>query len=251
MSKILTKIILVFIILNFFLTNGYAQALDTGSWNNFEGKIGKNDCSLSLYLFKDRSIKGNYAFKIGGNKILLQGYLKANAIFLTELKPGNSVFKGNLFTDTLDKFEGTRIDGLKKEVLLFHFKLSSIEWGEYGHRYTDMFGTDDEIETFMQTVKTAILSDNKNWLADHIHYPTRHILRKGYTSINNKLQLIKYYEQIFTAKFKEKIKSDYTTNLFCKGGEVMLGDGEIWISNTPNSIEHKYDFIINAINPPN
>jgi hypothetical protein len=28
----------------------------------------------------------------------------------------------------------------------------------------------------------------------------------------------------------------------------MLGNGEIWINNTPNSTENKFDFTITAIN---
>jgi len=48
--------------------------------------------------------------------------------------------------------------------------------------------------------------------------------------------------------FKQKIKEDYTTNLFNKDGEVMLGNGEIWIGN-PSRPTDKNKFIIASINP--
>jgi len=42
----------------------------------------------------------------------------------------------------------------------------------------------------MQKIKTAILTNDKDWIADHVHYPTRHVLDKGYTSINKQARII-------------------------------------------------------------
>lgn len=236
---------LIFVTFNLFITNCYAQLLEVSAWNTFDGRIGSTESQLSLYLFSDNTIKGNYVIKKNGEKILLVGHLKANAIFLTELKY-KSGFKGNSFTDTLDKFEGTWTDSLKNMSLPFYFTLSTINWGDYEHRYSDVLGSTEEVEGFMKQVKNAILSNDKEWIANHMHYPTRHVLNKGFTSINNKYQFIKYYNQIFTKKFKDKIKSDLTTNLFDRNGEVMLGSGEIWIGN---STSKKNNFLITAINP--
>ena len=234
-----------------FLANSHSSFLDVNAWNTFNGKLGNDEVQLSLYLFADGSIKGNYVFKKHNAKIQLIGHPKANALFLTEVTNNNSkiVFRGNLFTDTLDKFEGTWVDSSQKKTANFYFTLSSINWGYYEYRYSDMFGTTLEIEAFMDKVKSAILSDNKEWLAAHIHYPTRQVLEKGFTSINNKQELILYFNEVFTPNFKNKIRHQYTTNLFTKNGAAMLGDGEIWIGNTSGSTADKYDFIITAINP--
>lgn len=239
-----------FILLNFLATNSFSQLLlETNSWNTFEGKIGNNECQLSIYLFKNNSIKGNYVFKNSDKTTLLTGYIKGNAVFLNELGFEKPSFKGNSFTDTLDKFEGIWIDHSRQRTLPFYFKLETICWADYNHKYTDLFGTDQEIQGFMKLAKTAILKGDKQWLANHVHYPTRHVLHKGYSTINNKVQFIKYFDEIFTPEFKNKIQYTYTTNLFNKNGEVMLGNGEIWIGNTTKSVENKYNYIITAINP--
>lgn len=232
------------------MTRSYAGLLEVKAWNTFEGKLGNNYIQMSLYLFDNGEIKGNYILTNTGAEIQLEGKTKANAIFLTELtnnKP-TGTFKGNVFADTLDKFEGTWSDSSQKQSQTFFLRLQTITWGDYEHRYSDMFGTSNEVEEFMEKVKTAILTDNKEWIANHVHYPTRQVLDKGFTSINYKQQLIKYFDQVFTKQFKEKIKNAYTTNLFNKNGAVMLGSGEIWVGNTSNSTSEKYDFCIIAIN---
>jgi hypothetical protein len=240
--------IVVFVILLFSAACCNAQLLETGSWSTFEGKIGTKQSQLSLYQFKDGTIKGNYVIKNSSDRVLVNGKLKANAVLLSEKKNTNLVFKGNIFTDKDDKYEGTYTDSLNNRSESFSFKLSTITWGDYQHRYTDLFGNDEEIESFMKQVKTAILIGDKQWVAAHIQYPIKEVLNSGYTSIKNQIQLKKYYNQIFTQKFKDKIRDTYTTNLFSKNSEVMLGNGEIWIGNTGNSTEKKYGFIITAIN---
>jgi len=222
--------------------------LEVNAWNDFEGKIGNKETQISLYLFKDSTVKGNYVSLENGVKIPLNGHLKANVLFLNEFNDRSSSFRGNLFSDTLDKFEGVYTDSLRNKSLPFYFNLSAIDWGDYARRYTNMYGTNEEIEQFMKVVKNAILSDNKQWVANHVHYPTKHVLHKRYTSITNKYQMIKYFDQIFNKDFKKKIGSAFTTNLFNKNGEAMLGHGEIWISNGPKSTEDNYSFLITAIN---
>jgi hypothetical protein len=240
--------LLAFIILSFCITDCHAQLLEVNSWNTFDGSIGSNSSHLSLYLFEDSTIKGNYVLKDNGKKISVTGHLKPNALFLAEVKNEKSSFKGNIST-IHDRFEGTRTDSQKKETIPFTFQLSSITGGSYDQRYSDIYGTDDEVEAFMKKVKNAILTDNKQWVADHVQYPLRHVLSKKYPPINNKKLLMKYYDQIFSKQFKGKIKHAVTTNLFNKDSAAMLANGEIWIGNTTKSTEDKYSLIIVAINP--
>lgn len=240
---------LIFISLAFVITNCNAQLLEANAWNTFEGKIGDKESQLTLYPFKNGIIKGNYVLKNDSSKIVFRGHLKGNALILTETQNPNSIFKGNLFTDTLDKFDGIKFNNLKNDSIPFKFVLASITWATFEHRYTSMFGTNEEIEKFMKMVKDAILANNKQWIVNHIHLPIRQVLNKGFTSINNKKELLKYYNQIFTANFKDKIRHEFTTNLFNKNGEAMLSNGKIWIANTSKSTPENYGFLIIAINP--
>jgi hypothetical protein len=175
-NKLLFSVItLTLIILN--STNCEGQSLEAKAWNTFEGKLGDKDFQLSVYLFANGTIKGNYVYRDSIFKISLNGTRKANALFLKEVNsPGE--LKGNLFTDTLDKFEGIRTDSLKNLSQKFFLRLTSITWGDYNNRYSNVYGTTEEIENFMQKIKTAILTNDKDWIADHVHYPTRHVLDK-------------------------------------------------------------------------
>ena len=242
------KIFCLFIFLIFFIPCVYAQVLEKGGWNDFTGRIGKKDCQLSLYLFDDGTIRGNYVFKHDSVKHYLSGHLKKNAFFLREDGHKKAVFKGNAISDPADEVQGTYTDSLTKQTLKFGFLSESTNIGRYGNRYADLGATEDEIEGFVKTAKRAILNGDKKWLAKHVQYPVRHVLGKGYPLIKNKQLFIKYFDQIFTQKFKDKVRQDYVTNLFTKYDSVMLGNGEIWVSGNSDSAGDKPGFIIIAIN---
>jgi hypothetical protein len=228
-----------------------AELVQVNAWNNFEGKLGNSDMQLSIYLFKDGQIKGNYIIKYTGTKIQLSGERKAGSVILTEYLnnlPGRT-FRGKIFTDTVDKFEGIWRDPTQNESLNFSTKLVFFTAGIYDHRYTDVLGTTGEVEEFIKKVRSSILVNDKEWISEHIHYPLKHLSGKGFSSINSSQELITFFDEIFSKKFKDRIRQYYTTNLFTKNGSVMLGNGEIWISNTANSTKDKYAFNIITINP--
>ena len=218
------------------------------TWNNFEGKLGTSDIQMSLYLFKNGDLKGNYIVKYVSTKILLAGTKKENAISLAEQISGQPVrsFAGKIKSDTL---MGTWIDLAPRPALHFFLHHVSSTSGSFEHRYTDMFGTTENVEQFVQNARSAILSNNKDWIADHIRYPLKHLTGNGFNGITNKQQMIRHFSQIFTKEYKEKIAHDYTTNLFVKNGSVMLGNGELWITNKTGSTKDQFDYTIIAINP--
>jgi hypothetical protein len=233
------------------LSSIHAEFPQMNAWNNFEGKLGNSDIQMSLFLFKNGDIKGNYILKYTGTKIQLNGEKKAGTIVLTEFIKNiiGRTFKGRVFTDSADKFEGTWTDAAKQETLPFSLRLVFINPGAYEHRYTDVLGTNAEIEEFIKKARASILVNDKAWIAEHTRYPLRHLQGKGFSTINTKQQLIRYFDALFTNNFKERIKQYYTTNLFTKNGSVMFGKGELWIGNTANSTKEKYAFNIVAINP--
>jgi hypothetical protein len=218
------------------------------TWNNFEGKLGNSDIQMSLYLFKNGDLKGNYILKYVSTKILLTGSKKGNVVNLTEQisgQPGRT-FGGRILSDTL---VGTWTDIAPRPALHFHLRLISSTAGSFEHRYADLFGTTEDVEQFVQTARSAILTNNKDWVTDHTSYPLKHLVGPGFNGIGNKQQLIQYFSQIFTKEYKEKISHAYTTNLFVKNGSVMLGNGELWISNKPGSTKDQFDYTIIAVNP--
>lgn len=230
-----------------FIQVGQAQ-WQPNTWNNFEGKLGTSDIQMSLYFFKNGDLKGNYIVKYVSTKILLSGTKKDNAISLAEQIGGQPTrsFSGKTSSDTL---KGSWTDIAPRPALHFSLRRVSSSAGSFEHRYTDLFGTTENVEQFVQTARSAILSNNKDWITDHIRFPLKHLIGNGFNGIINKQQMIRHFSQIFTKEYKEKISHDYTTNLFVKNGAVMLGNGELWISNKTGSTKDQFDYSIIAINP--
>lgn len=239
--------------LSFILWVTLCHAFDPhiNQWNDFEGKLGKADIQMSLYFFEDGQIKGNYCYKRYGTKIQLEGQIKDSLIELTEFIKGrtNGFIKGKLFTDSLDKFEANWTDSSKTKMHDLKLTLSSICSGTYDHRYGDLFGTDEELETFVKHIKSSIQNNDKEWIANHSQYPiTTSLNNKKSIVIKNKKQLIDNFDQIFYQEFKDIIKQSCTCNLFHNYEGAMLGSGQIWINNKSGSTNNNYEYCIIAIN---
>lgn len=241
------KLLFISCILIFLSANSYAGILSINAWNTFEGNLGKIQIQMSIYLFNDSTIKGNYVIRDSTKKNLITGYKKGDTVVLKEVN-SKAIFKGIVSTDTFDIFEGTWLDRTEVATKKFKLYLSDIHGASYDNQYDDFLGTSEEVESFVFNVKTAILDGNKEWIANHISYPIHVVLKKRRTSINNKEELIKHFNEIFTLDFKNKIRHSYTTNLFEKTEGIMFSDGRIWITNTENSTENKYAYTIAAIN---
>lgn len=227
----------------------YSFDFEANKWTDFEGTLGKINIQLSLYRFENGKLKGNYCYRKYESKIELTGQIIGDKIILTELMNGkpSGNFEGKFFTDNFDRFDGTWSDDSKTSE--FKLKLSSICGSDYKHRYSDFYGTDKDVEAFMKNVKNSILNNDKNWIGNHIKYPIKTTTKNlKIVIIKNKKQLIENFEQIFHQDFKDKVKSTCICNMFNNSQGVMLGNGEIWIYNAPNSNENKFDFNITSIN---
>ena len=229
----------------------HAFEFDTNKWTDFEGILGKTNIQLSLYRLENGQLKGNYCYKKYESKIQLTGEIKGNKIVITEFLNGqpNGKFEGKIFTDNLDRFEGTWTDVSHTKTIEFKLTLQSICGSDIEHRYADFYGTDEDVEKFMKQVKASILNGDKEWIANHINYPIKTTLFKNKTTtINNKKQLIDNFDQIFYQAFKDKIQSFCVCNMFNNYQGAMLGNGEIWIYNSTSSTKDKFDFILKTIN---
>lgn len=228
----------------------HAFTLEVNKWNDFEGKLGKSDIRLSIYLFENGNIKGNYCYKKYETKIPITGQLKGNKIKLTELinSVENGYFTAKIFTDDQDRIEGEWISSDKTKTLELKLMLSSICYGTYENRYSEFDGTNDEVENFMKSIKSSILANDKKWIARHVYYPLNVTINKKAVVIKNEKQLIDNFDKIFYTKFKEKIKATYACNLFTNYQGAMLGSGEIWINTKIDSAKGKRSYYITTIN---
>jgi len=242
-------IILIFLL---FAVSIFCQAFefDTNKWTDFEGTLGNAKIQLSIYRLDNGQLKGNYCYKKYESKIQLTGQMTGDKIEITEFLNGkpNGHFEGKVFTDNLDRFEGTWTDSSKTKSVEFKLTLQSICGSDYSHRYSDFYGTDDDVEKFMKYIKTSILNGDKEWIANHVRYPIKTTIKEKAITIKTKAQLIENFDQIFHQEFKDMIKSFCTCNMFSNYQGVMLGNGQIWINNKPNSKDDKFDFEITAIN---
>ena len=226
-----------------------AQNLEPNAWNDFEGKIGSDDIQLSLYCFEGGELKGNYCYQLNPCKIELQGKLTGTKIELTEV--GNTIngtFKGLLTTDKLTCIKGEWKD--KNHSNPFKLNLQAICSTPYEYRYSIAIeGTTNEVEHFVLQVKTAILQQNKSWLAGHIYYPIQVQIKEQTITINTREQFAENFNAIFYEEFRKKISTFYAYNLFCNWRGVMLGNGEIWINNNNNTSSNKeyYRYYISGI----
>jgi hypothetical protein len=243
----------ILLTITFIIYTSLCQAFDFGTnkWTDFEGTLSKTKIQLSIYRFADGQIKGNYCYKKHESKIQLVGQIIGEQIELTEFLNGkpNGYFKGKIFTDNLDRFEGIWMDSSKTTSFEFKLTLQSISGSNYEHRYSIFFGTDNDVENFMKHVKTSLLTNDKEWIAIHISYPINtKLANKKAITIKNKEQLIENFDQIFYPAFKEEIKSFCSCNMFNNYQGIMLGNGQIWMNNTPNSTDKKFDYYITSIN---
>ncbi len=225
--------------------------LDTNAWTDFTGSLGKTPIQMSLFLLDNGELKGNYCLNEKDRKIQLTGRITRGRITLNDFLNGkpNGHLEGKIFTDNLDRFEGTRTDISNTNAVAFKLSLRSICASNFDKRYADFYGADEDVEEFMTHVKTSILNGDKEWIGNHISYPLSTTLFKNKSiTVKNKNQLIDNFDQIFHQEFKDNINSFCVCNMFNNYRGAMLGNGEVWINNTPNSTENKFDFTITAIN---
>lgn len=189
---------------------------------------------MSLYLGEKGQVTGNYCYAKYDKRIALTGKINGKEVTLYEMQDGKqtATFKGTLITDSTDHFQGTWTDG--KTTMPFNVHLSSIGAGSPTKRYNDTKQSDAQVEAYMKKVKTAILSNNKEWLSTQVNYPYKVANTEGkIISLKNKTEFISNYNLVVSASLKKRIADICTCNLFMNYRGVMLGNGEVWINERP------------------
>ncbi len=233
----------------FFASFSNSFALEKNAWNDFEGKIGTSEMRISLFLFDDGAIKGNYLYKRYQTKIEITGHLKGDEIELTETfnEKETGFFKGKVISDDLERLEGDWNNPSGTKRVKFKMTLATICSGSYERRYSDLYGTTVEVEGFVKRVKSAILMNDRRWLSNHVCYPISVVVGKKQLEIVDPKSFSRMFNVIFHPKFKADLPFYYWANLFTDGQVAVFGQGQIWINNKPDDGVTPLDYCIVAI----
>ncbi|MBE6072796.1 MAG: hypothetical protein E7208_12770 [Clostridium butyricum] len=217
---------------------------------DYKGTINNNiPIRMSIYQL-EKDIVGTYYYKQYGNEIRLKGKSGKEKIVLYEYDESGKntgIFQGTM--STVDKIDGTWISSDGKTSYPFVLSLDSIINGvEYGKRYSVAADnkSDQDIENFFSKIQSYIVNDNKVQLAEEINYPINVKINGELMEIKNKDDLIKNYDQIFYADYKQLISNSDTKYLFVNYQGIMLGSGYIWANNVHSGSNSK--LMITAIN---
>lgn len=213
---------------------GLAQELIPGMYNDFAGKIGDRNISLSIYLFENSELKGNYCSSNDDTRVQLAGtYSINNKLTLTQSINGkaNGYLEGKvIMDDSLARLEGTWMDISKTKKTPFMLRLASGITATFGYRYKNV-GSEEGVENFMKLLKSAIISKDRQWIANHVKYPLKtHLDGVTPIEIKGKDQLIANFETIFYSQYVDTIESLCACNLFQQWESIMLGDGQVCIA---------------------
>lgn len=107
------------------------------------------------------------------------------------------------------------------------------------------FDNPAEFEADFLRIQELVAKENKEAVAEYIQYPLNVYNTKGKTNIQNKEELINHYNEIFTERVKNAFARQKLDNIFVNYKGVMVGQGEVWFTQSTNS---KYKYVILTIN---
>lgn len=227
---------------------------DVNFWGDFSGKIGEREIALSVYRVSGDVLSGNYRYTDDEKKLIaVTGSIK-DCIYSLKVR-GDKKETGRFeFRYTYDKtkkedhWDGSFTDADKKERTV-KLRLSSMVGGTLTQRYDQLFGTTQEVDSFATKIKTAVINNDKNWLAEHCRYPLNfHAGSSKAVDIKNKAAFLVNYNKYFTQAYRDKIKKANCYNMFSNHMGASMGNGAIWINHTLTSTADKYEYCISSIN---
>jgi hypothetical protein len=106
-----------------------------------------------------------------------------------------------------------------------------------------------EVKTFLEILKRAIKSDDRELIGSLIKYPfVVYNLGKTIKSYSNKSELLNDFNIIFTDKVKMAILNASYQSLFINYQGAMIGNGEIWFYRWESEALAGGKILIKAIN---
>lgn len=238
-----------------FISNWYsAQILQKDNWYDFEGEIANQPVVLSLFIFENREIKGNYFYKQKEIKIQLIGELIEDSIHLTDANKNTFIMKvidNNSSNDETD-LVGQYSETINNKTSELNFLLKNNSEGSFKHRYSRFETSDEEVEKFAKEVLNALLTDNKNWLKNNCYYPLMAEFENStFGSISNKEQFVNKYSIIVPKEMKVNLSKARTLNLQYDDFEgAIIGldyNKYISINEFPHPVTKKLTLVISSI----
>ena len=220
---------------------------------NYQGTIGDIKIRMTLILdgvslddnFMGKQVTGTYFYVKWLKDIEIRGAVDndRNFEFYEYDKAGNITgrFKGR-FPETDPR--GNNKSKLENEVLIgtwsrpdgtdskpFYLDQDSITPREKGKgRYFDAGVEDDEaFEKIVRQFRTAVISGNKQVVADFIYYPIVVTIAGKKRRLSGQAAVVANYDRIFSHNCVEAVRKSVPHNMFSRYNGVMLGDtGLIW-----------------------
>ena len=219
----------------------------------YNGTINNNiPIRMSIYPL-EKDIVGTYHYESNKNVMNLKGKAGEKDIILYEYDEtgkNTGIFEGIM--STVDRIEGTWISADNKISYPFVLKLEGgLPGAEYGKKYAQGVNnkSDQDVENFVSKIQSYIVNNKKQQLAEEIRYPINVKINGKAIKIQNKDDLIKNYDKIFTVDYKQAISKARTKDLFANYQGIMVGDlGQIWINDRTLTGDNSSKLMIIAIN---
>lgn len=239
------------------MVNGQQLDLMKTFWSDFKGSLGDSQIVMTLWADENDKIKGNYCDLKGSfHKIELKGTSTESRIVLDVLKGNAKVghFSGS-FTEKFDDrnflgafYEGVFTDYASGNTFPFQLLHERSSGGTFEHRYMDLFASNEEVETFVQKIKSALLENDMYWLADNLNYPIKvSVAKDKMVTIATRSRFLELYGKIFPPTYLNAVKDYATCNLWVQSNGVAFGKGELWIHNKNGSTVENYSIAIKEI----
>ena len=239
------------------ITSKLLESIDTTKsqfkkgYYEYIGTINNNiPIRMSIYPL-EKDIVGTYYYENHRNVMNLKGKAGEKNIILYEYDEtgkNTGIFQGTM--STVEKIEGTWISADNK--ISYPFELSyvgGVPGAEYGKKYTMFVNkSDQDIENFVSKIQSYIVNNKKEQLAEEIRYPINVNIDNNVINIQNKDDLIKNYDKIFTVDYKQAISKARTRDLDATYQGIMVGNGLIWINDKTLAGYESSKLMIIAIN---
>lgn len=222
------------------------QPLTKKAYTDFKGTLGGKNIQMSLYCFTNNDLAGHYYFTEGNQayeKITLQGSLKGNQITLRGYDYSNGSnetiieeLKGE--KAQYQDFAGECVVSKTQQKMAFKLKVNTVvNTPTFGKRYADLSLYDDQIERFVKKLKAAILNKDQEFLTHVVQYPIKVKIKKRLRTIENKKAFKKRFEYIINNHLLEQVKQVNPYDLFMRNGQMMLGNGCIWLQERNHTLK--------------
>lgn len=99
-------------------------------------------------------------------------------------------------------------------------------------------------ENFFAELRRAVAEDERAKVAAMIAYPIFVSIAGRRIRLRRQADLLRRYNLVFNRRVREALARQQVSELFVNWQGVMIGDGEIWFNQMPNS----RDFKITAVN---